>query len=228
MDKPASLLEELRTQYETARESTVKHADVESFQAIDARMRKAFRWLEKAVTYLDGLKPAIEHRFDIGHGLVFESPRFDHGSVGQHDHRIVGFPVLDEINLYYEIKASKPLAIEVAPGMMQAAEKALDDAGLQYSSHRCEDAGGNVHKCSLSVPPAIPARVTFKVDYQTGIVIVGLVNVDRLDRIALEFHSNMIEEPVLEDLVRLILGRDSAFLRRAPLAGLHGRSAPAT
>ena len=28
---------------------------------------------------------------------------------------------------------------------------------------------------------------------------------------------------LLEDLVRLILGRDSAFLRRASLAGLHPR-----
>ena len=58
-------------------------------------------------------------------------------------------------------------------------------------------------------------------DYQTGAVTVALFNVDRLDRVTLEFHSNAIEEPVLEDLVRLILGRDSAFLRRAPLAGLH-------
>jgi hypothetical protein len=73
------------------------------------------------------------------------------------------------------------------------------------------------------VPPAIPAAVSFRVDYQTGIVQVVLVNVDRLERVTLEFHSNAIEEPVLEDLIRLILGRDSAFLRRAPLAGIHGK-----
>src|SRR5216110_1763450 len=102
MNKPGSLLDELRTQYEAARESADEHADVESFQAIDARMRKGFRWLEKAVTYLNELRPAIAHRFDLGHGLVFDSPRFAHGSVGQHEHRIVGFPVLDEMNLYYE------------------------------------------------------------------------------------------------------------------------------
>ena len=42
------------------------------------------------------------------------------------------------------------------------------------------------------------------------------------ERVILEFHSNAIEEPLLEDLVRLILGRDTAFLRRAPLAGVHG------
>jgi hypothetical protein len=224
MNKPASLLDELRTQYEAARESTQEHADVEGFQVIDARLRKAFRWLEKAVTYLSGLKPPIDHRFDLGHGLVFESPRFGHGSVGQHEHRIVGFPVLDEINIYYEIAASKPVSLEVASGMFQVAEKALDDAGLQYTSRRVESSDGNVHKCSFSVPPAIPARVSFRVDYQTGIVAVALMNVDRFDRVTLEFHTNEIEEPILEDLVKLILGRDSAFLHRAPLAGMRRTS----
>jgi hypothetical protein len=223
MPDRTSLLDELRTQYEAVRKSTNDHSDVEGFKDIDARMRKAFRWLEKAVTYLDGLKPAIDHRFDLGHGLAFESPRFDHGSVGQHEQRIVGFPVLDEINLYYEVAASKPISLDVAPGNVALTEKALDDAGLQYGSRRVEDSAGNVRKCAISVPPAIPAAVTFRVDYQTGIVTVTLFNVDRLDRVALDFHSNAIEEPMLEDLVRLILGRDSAFLRRAPLAGLHGR-----
>jgi hypothetical protein len=225
MNKPGSLLEELRTQYEAARDSTGPHAEVEGFQAIDARMRKAFRWLEKAIMYLNGLKPAIAHTFDLGHGLVFESPRFAHGSVGQHEHRIVGFPVLDEINIYYDVSASKPVSLEVASGMVAAAEKVLDEAGLQYTSRRVESPDGSVHKCSFSVPPAIPARVMFRVDYQTGVVDIALVNVDRFDRVTLEFHSKDIEEPVLEDLVKLILGRDSGFLRRAPLAGL--RRSPA-
>jgi hypothetical protein len=227
MNKPGSLLDELRTQYESARESTQAHADVEGFQAIDARLRKAFRWLEKAVTYLSGLKPPIDHRFGLGNGLVFESPRFGHGSVGHHEYRIVGFPVLDEISIYYEISASKPISLEVASGMVQVAEKALDDAGLQYTSRRVESPDGSVRKCSFSVPPAIPARVSFRVDYQTGIVTVALVNVDRLDRVTLEFHSNEIEEPILEDLVKLILGRDSAFLHRAPLAGMRRSSSVA-
>ncbi len=228
MPNPVSLLDELRTQYEAARQSTQAHSDVEDFQKIDGRLRKAFRWLEKAVTYLDGLKPAIEHRFDLGHGLVFESPRFAHGSVGQHERRIVGFPVLEEINIRYEITASKALALDVAPASVADAEKALDDAGLPYTSRRVEDSGGTVHRCAISVPPAIPAAVSFHADYESGLVTAALVNVDRLDRVTLEFHSNAIEEPLLEDLVRLILGRDSVFLRRAPLAGLHGRPAAST
>jgi len=82
-----------------------------------------------------------------------------------------------------------------------------------------------VRQCKLSVPPAIPAMVAFRADYQTGLVTVALVNVDRLDRVTLEFHSEAIDDAVLEDLVRFILGRDARFLRRAPLAGIHGEPA---
>ena len=225
MPNTPSLLDDLRNQYEAKRQSTQVRSDVEVFQQIDAHLRKAFHWLEKAVTYLDGLKPSIDHRFDLGHGIVFESPRFGHGSVGQHERRIVGYPVLDEINIYYEINASRPVTLDVPPGGVTDATKALDDAGLQYTRRQVEDAEGVVRKCAFSIPAAIPAMVHFHADYETGVVTVTLVNVDRLDRVIFEFNSKDIEEPALEDLVRLILGKDSAFLHRAPLAGFHGRPA---
>ncbi|HTP47419.1 MAG TPA: hypothetical protein VMQ50_10930 [Casimicrobiaceae bacterium] len=222
MNRSGSLLDELRSQYEAVHEPADERGDVESFQAIDVRLRKAFRWLEQAITYLNGLKPPIDHRFDLGYGYVFDSPRFARGSVGQHERRIVGFPVLEELNVYYEISASKPLSIEVPPGWVSFAEKTLDAFGLEYTTRRETEPDGTLRKCIYSVPPVIPARVSFRVDYQTALVTVRLVNVDRLERVALEFPSTAIEEPVLEDLVRLILGRDSAFLKRARLAGLPG------
>jgi hypothetical protein len=55
-------------------------------------------------------------------------------------------------------------------------------------------------------------------------VTAALVNVDRLERVMLEFPSTAIAEPVLEDLVRLILGLGSAFLKRGRLAGRRGRA----
>jgi hypothetical protein len=76
-----SPLDELRVEYEAARQLPPEHAEVECFQQIEARLRKAFRWLEKAVAYLDGLKPPINHRFDLGHGMVFDTPRFGRGAV---------------------------------------------------------------------------------------------------------------------------------------------------
>lgn len=223
MATPGSMFDELRSQYEASRTAAKPRDEVEGFEAIDKRMRHAYAWLDKAFAYLDGVKPPIAHRFDLGHGLVFEAPRFGRGFVGQHERRIVGFPVLDEINLFYEIAAAKPLTLEVGPGDVRSAEAALDAAGLQYTARRVEDRDGVARKCVLTVPPAIPATVQFRVDYQTGLVDVALSNVDRFDRVTLEFHSQAIDESVLDDLLKLVLGRDGMFLRRAPLAGLHGQ-----
>jgi hypothetical protein len=223
MPDHVSLLEELRVQYEAARTSPHAHADVPGYQEIDAQLRKAYRWLEKAIAYLDGLHPPIQHRFDLGHGIAFASPRFERGFVGQHEQRIVGFPVLDEINITYQIVTAAPVPIEVGSGGVLAVEKALDDAGLQYTARHVEDQGGAVRKCAITVPAQIPAAVSFRADYRTGLVEISLLNVDRFDRVRLEFQSRSIDEPVLEDLVRLILGRSNAFLHRAPLAGVHGK-----
>jgi len=220
MSTHASLLHELRAEYEAIREPAGRENDLEGFQKIDARLRKAFRWLEQAITYLNGLKPPIDHRYDLGYGFAFDAPRFAHGSVGQHERRIVGFPVLEEINVYYEIAAPKPLSIDVPPGWISFADKTLDAFGLQYTSRRVAGADGNLQKAVYSVAPAIPARVCFRVDYRNEVVNVVLINVDRLERVALELPATAIDEPVLEDLIRLMLGRDSAFLRRGRLAGL--------
>ena len=224
MNHPASLLDDLRVRYKAVQESTADRGEVESFQAIDARLREAFRWLEKAITYLNGLRPPIEHRFDLGYGYAFDSPRFAHGSVGQHERRIRGFPVLEVIDVHYDVSAAEPLSIEVPPGWVSFAEQNLDALGLQYTCRRMEDSDGTLHRCLFSVPAMIPAQVSFCVDYPTGIVTVALVNVDRLERVTLEFPSAAIDEPVLEDLVRLILGPDSAFLKQGRLAGLRARA----
>ena len=80
-----------------------------------------------------------------------------------------------------------------------------------------------MRKCAIVVPPTIPAAISFRADYRTGVVQISLLNVDRLDRVSLAFPSAAIDESVLEDLVRLVLGRSAAFLRRAPLVGIRGQ-----
>ena len=66
MSTSPSILDELRSQYESARTSTHTHRDVEGYEKINERMHKAYTWLDKAFSYLDGVKPPIQHRYDVG------------------------------------------------------------------------------------------------------------------------------------------------------------------
>jgi hypothetical protein len=136
MTKRRSLLDELHVPYEAVHESADDRGDAESFEAMDARMRTAFRGLEQAITYLNALKPPIEHKFDLGYGYVFDTPavRPRLRRTARAPHR--RFPVLEQIDVYYEISASKPLTIDVVPGWVSFAAKTLDAFGLQYTCRR--------------------------------------------------------------------------------------------
>ena len=79
----------------------------------------------------------------------------------------------------------------------------------------------------FTVDPAVLATIRFVPDYRRQTVEVTMRNVDRFEAVTLEFPADAIEEPALEDLIRLVLGEANTFLRRAPLAGIgSARRAP--
>jgi hypothetical protein len=225
MTAKTSFLDALRDEYETVQHVPDGRGSVEEFNVIDARMRKTFKWLEKAVTYLNGIRSPIRHRFDLGRGLVFEEPRFGRGVLGQHTQSIRGFSAIDEINLYYHICAAKPVTAQLSILEAEIVKKQCEAANLRFDGRRVSDGDGVARKCLLALPPDIPAAVIFKTDYKTGMVTITLVNVDRFDRMSLAVQSNAIREPFLEDVMKFILGMDRSLLRHARLAGIPGRPA---
>ena len=86
--------------------ATDDRCDVESFEAIDARMRKAFRWLEQAITYLNGLEAAdrAQVRPGLRLRLRFAAVRARFGRTARAPHPSA-IPVLEAIDVYYEIAA---------------------------------------------------------------------------------------------------------------------------
>jgi hypothetical protein len=150
--------------------------DVEGFEAIDARMRKAFRWLEQAI----GLpqRPASRRsttRTTSATATPSSRPRFAHGSVGLARAAHRRLPGLEAIDVYYEIAASKPLSIEVVPGWVAFAAKTLDAFGLNYTTAgREESADGSLQKCVFSVPRSFRRAFSFRIDHRQGHVTVSL------------------------------------------------------
>lgn len=225
MTAKTSFLDALRDEYETVQHVPDGPGSVEEFNVIDARMRKTYKWLEKAVTYLNGIKSPIRYRFDLGRGIVFDEPRFGRGVLGQHTRNIRGFTAIDEINLYYQVCASKPITAQLSILEAEIVRKQCEAANLRFDGRRVTDADGIVRKCVLALPAEIPAAVIFRSDYKTGIVTITLINVDRFDRVDLAVQSNAIKEQLLEDVMKFILGMDKSLLRHARLAGIPGRPA---
>ncbi len=227
-NKPSgSLLETLRAQSDAVRGQgdAARRPVEESIVEIDRRLWRAFKWLDEAVAHLEVIKPAVAHEFRAGDVVTITSPRFENGFLSFRRKPVAGHDVIEQIELFYRLTGERPAVVRVPAAAVNGVEGRLNACQLRFQ-YRTEVEG--VQRFGVfTVEPAVVAMVRFVPDYRRQTVEVTMRNVDRFESVALEFPAAAIEEPALEDLVRLVMGQANTFLRRAPLAGIGAARRPA-
>ena len=217
-----SLLETLRAQSDAVRGQgdAARRPVEEALREIDRRLWRAFKWLDEAIAHLEVIKPVTAHEFRAGDLLTISSPRFENGFLSFRRKPVAGQDAIEQIELFYKLAGDKPVMLRVPAPQVSAVESRLTACQLRYQYRTEMDETRTQRFGVFSVEQGVVALVRFVPDYRRQTVEVTMRNVDRFESVALEFQAASLEEPALEDLVRLILGEANTFLRRAPLAGV--------
>jgi hypothetical protein len=220
-----SLLDRLRRQSDALRDEqgSTRRPQEDAIKEIDRRLWRAFKWIDEALSHLEVIRPHVAHDFAIPGVVTIASPRYDRGFVSYRRKPLGGQDVIDHVELFYRLDGGVPIEIRVQASAAASTEERLRGAHLQFDYQTEQDASRAVRFGRFSVTPAVTASVRFEPDYRRQVVDVTLRNVDRFESVCLEFGGEAIDEVVLEDLLRFILGEANTFLRRAPLAGLGRR-----
>jgi len=217
-----ALLASLRARAEALRdgELALRRSANDAARDVERRLHAAYRWLEEALAHLDVIRPAIDRRFAVDGALTIARPRYSGGAVSLRRARRNGSETIECVDVGYRMSCDAPIRVVAAEGAVRMLAERLRAAQIAFE-YRVEApaARGGV----LTVTPELCASVRLCHAAAGRAIVVTLVNVDRLEPVALEFAPEAIGEAALEDLVRLILGESDAFLRRAPLAGLPRR-----
>jgi len=223
-----SLLDTLRAQSDAVKGQgdAARRPIEEASREIDRRLWKAFKWLDEAVAHLEVIKPHSAHEFRVNEFLTIQSPKFENGFLSFRRKPIGGIDAIEHIELFYKLAGDKQITIKIPASQVNAIESRLTTCQIRYQ-YRTEMDETRTHRFGVFVvDPAVLATIRFVPDYRRQTVEVTMRNVDRFESVALEFPADAIEEPVLEDLVRLVLGEANTFLRRAPLAGVGAARRP--
>lgn len=231
----SSLLDQLRQQSAAlqAEQGAKRRPVEEALQDIDRRLWRVFRWLDEALHHLEVIRPEVAHAFRLDPILAIESPHFDRGFVSYRRRALGGLELLEHVEVFYRLAKDGEVVLKVPPGAALGVEERLRAAHLQYHYQTEMDAQRVVRHGVFRVTQEISSSVRFAPDYRRQVVEVTLRNVDRFEAVALEFRPEALDEPLLEDLFRFVLGESNTFLRRAPLVGMgtrrpESRSAPAS
>jgi len=219
-NKPSgSLLETLRAQSDAVRGQgeAARRPLEESIREIDRRLWRAFKWLDEAVAHLEVIKPVVAHEFRADDLVTIAAPKFDSGFLSFRRKALGVSEVIEQIEFFYKLTGDKPIVLKVAPAAVAATESRLNACQLRFKYRTEVDPQ---RQGVFTVEPMVVAMVRFVPDYKRQTVEVTMRNVDRFEAVTLEFSAGALEEPALEDMVRLIMGEANTFLRRAPLAGI--------
>ncbi|CAG1007576.1 hypothetical protein BURK1_03417 [Burkholderiales bacterium] len=217
-----SLLETLRAQSDAVRGQgdAARRPVEEALRETDRRLWRAFKWLDEAVAHLEVIKPAVAHEFRVGDLLTITSPKFENGFLSFRRKSFGGQEVIEQIELFYRLTGDKPVIVKVPPAAVSSVESKLGACQIRYQYRTEMDEVRATRQGVFTVEQAVVAMIRFVPDYRRHTVEVTMRNVDRFESVTLEFPADALEEPALEDLVRLIMGQANTFLRRAPLAGI--------
>ena len=217
-----SLLETLRAQSDAVRGQgdAARRPVEEALREIDRRLWRAFKWLDEAVAHLEVIKPQTSHEFRVNEFLTIQSPKFENGFLSFRRKPAGGIDAIESIELFYKLTGDKPVVLRIPAAQVNAIESRLTTCQIRYQYRIEHDETRTQRFGVFTCEPAVLATIRFAPDYRRQTVEVTMRNVDRFESVALEFKADAIEEPALEDLVRLVLGEANTFLRRAPLAGV--------
>ena len=210
------LLDDLKKQAEIVRthEDVRRSVHTENVQVVEDAMRRSFAYLHDVLEQLKVIKPTnpivyrlpgIAELSDLAYADSFVSYRTKLVADKEHIERIELF-----------IMWSSPDDLIVERDMPVAAEKVrnlLWRANVRFAEDEQRGPQGATVLTRFTIPKAVRMAVTIRADYAERRLVLIAKNLLRTGGDDFAFPAEECNEPLLEDLVRLLLGRQSDFRR---------------
>jgi hypothetical protein len=213
-----SLLEELRMRAEgntlPSEKNRLSEAQIRS--SIDQLLWHIHSWLEEVARYLETLRPPVAHEFRFSNLMVMRSLTLEQSFVSFRRQRFDEQELLDHIEFFYRLTCPSSPIVRAPSTSANEIETRLRVAGLAFESSPEMDQWRAVRAVQFKIIPEIKATIRLEPDYVQHKIGVRLSNVDRFEVMQMVFSPAQLDEEALEDLVRLVLGESTTFLKRAP------------
>jgi hypothetical protein len=219
-DAPApagSLLDRLKQQAQTVQGTQLGRDDDQELRAfqLSASLGAAFHYLNDLVKQLNIIKPAVPKEFALAGNIVFSGMGWVEGTA---DARML--PTATEDRLYETLTARFRLA---APRQLEAERdvlgveplrKLLHDANIVFRVEERKNKRSQVESALFSFPCEVKAGFLIKADYATNDLVLRTRNIDRFGMMEFRLQPDDLTQATLDDLVQLMLGQESQFLKR--------------
>jgi hypothetical protein len=179
-------------------------------EAIDARMRAAFRYLNALGTEIKAARPAVQRRFELIFlgalpELVYTAPFVDYRTrpgAGE-------VSLCERIIINARVETAEPVRIDLVRDEIPLLKRELERVQFKYDCAETRNDFGVVMRGRFTIAAGLPVNAELRADYATGIVHVDLRNIGLWGSAKLQLPIGELDDDWLEEFSKLLLGMES-------------------
>ncbi len=215
-DKPAgsgSLLDQLRQQAELRqRENNSALAERTSAnEGIDQALKHVFFYLHELVQQLNIVKPAIPRDFPLVEQTVLDHLTWQEGFADYRTQSQSAGALVELVTFSYRLKGGGALHVERDGPSVERFRTTLFDFGLAFNCKEFKNERSYVERADFQIASDISVSARWRADFTKGLILLETRNLERLGSALYTLRPQAIDQALLEDFGRLVIGQSNRF-----------------
>jgi hypothetical protein len=208
------LLDDLKKQAETVKTQQVSQQSMlqESIRLVEPKMHQTFLYLNDLLKQLAVLKPTNPMAYSIPGIGDFHNLEFAESFIDYRKKRIIDKDYYNFITLFINWASPASLSLERdMPATIQKVRDVLWSFGLKFTEDEIKNPGGGYQKIKFTVPSAVTCDIKISADHDNCRLVVKGKHFLRLGADELRIPAGDVDEALLEEFAKLLIGQPSAL-----------------
>lgn len=209
----SSFLDQLRQRAE-ARQREIHSALTErtsTNEAIDQALKHLFFYLHELVQQLNIIKPDIPRNYPLIEQFELNQLVWQEGFADYRTQSQSAGALVELVTFSYHLNANSTLHIERDGPSVERFRAMLFDFGLPFTYKEFKNERSYVERAEFEIRSDVSVSARWRADFSKGVIVLETRNLERLGSAIYNIRPQLVDQALLDDFGRLVLGQPNRF-----------------
>ena len=179
--------------------------------ALEHALKKLFFFLHDLVQQLNIVKPAVEREYSAAGDVMFSSLVWQEGFADYRTQSQSAGAMVELVTLAYQLVSPVSFSIKRDGAGVERLRTALFDYGLQFTCKEFKNERSYVERAEFEISGQVGVSARWKADFANGVLVLESRNLERLGSAVHTIQPGAIDQSLLDEFGRLLLGLPNRF-----------------
>ncbi|UCV18951.1 hypothetical protein [Ferribacterium limneticum] len=180
-------------------------------EAIDQALKHLFFYLHELVQQLNIIKPDIPRDYPLIEQFELKQLVWQEGFADYRTQSQSAGALVELVTFSYHLNASNTLHIERDGPSVERFRAMLFDFGLPFTYKEFKNERSYVERAEFEIRSDVSVSARWRADFSKGVIVLETRNLERLGSAVYSLRPQVVDQALLDDFGRLILGQPNRF-----------------